>query len=122
MVVNIHPCDPGLIALEASLYMFTAFTIILVVYEALRNKRVRYTGTYLGGEPEDIVSNPTPSPANLYWGFIKKFAGSLYHALRDRMHTGSLQDWLLFMSSWYGLLLLLSIILTVVYVLEGAGK
>ncbi len=118
-VVELKYGDPGLVALAASLFMFTAFIIVLLIYEGLRNKKTRFTETYLGGEPEDIVSNPTPSPANLYWGFVRRFARVLYRAVRDRMHTGNLQDWLLFMTSWYGLLLLVSIILGAIYMVRG---
>jgi hypothetical protein len=83
---------------------------LIVVYYGLRSKRVRYTTTYLSGEPESAVSSISPSIASLYWGFMRRFAKTLYRHLVESVHTGSLHDWYRFLSSWLALLLLMSII------------
>jgi hypothetical protein len=107
--------DPGLLTVYATLYLTLTLLILLIIYRMIANRRFRVTTLYLSGEPEDVINTPTPSPANLYWGFIKRLARGLYTGIRDRMHTGNLQDWVRFMASWYGFLLLLSIILGIIY-------
>ncbi len=110
--------DPGTVALVLSLLMWVVFGVLAVIYLAVRNNRVRRTDVYLSGEPENIVDKPSPSPANLYWGFLKKFAYGLYKQLRDKVHTGNLQDWVNFMAGWYGLLLIIAIIVGIIYLLK----
>lgn len=115
-VYEIRYADPGLIALYLSLYMLTGFIILFIILLLVQSKKRRVTDMYLSGEPESVVKEPTPGPGNLYWGFMKRFAKRLYGYLLNRMHTGSLQDWVDFMFSWYGLLLIISIVLGIIYV------
>lgn len=111
--------DPGLTALYLSLYMITGFIVLGIILLFVQSKNRRATDMYLSSEPESIISELTPGPANLYWGFMKKFARRLYDYLLNRMHTGSLQDWVDFMFSWYGLLLIISMVLGIIYVVGG---
>lgn len=117
MILTMRFIDPGVLAVYLSIYMVLAFLSIAIIYFIVRTGRERITTTYLSGEPEDIVSNPTPSPSHLYWAIMSRFAAKLYDCLRERMHTGNLQDWIDFMASWYGLLLVLSIIIGLIYIL-----
>jgi hypothetical protein len=93
--------------------------LLIAIYYALRSRRIRSTSVYLSGEPESVVSSITPSIASLYWGFMKKFAKSLYKLLVERVHTGSLHDWFKFLSSWFSLLLIIAIIIFMIALLTG---
>lgn len=88
----------------------------LLIYYTLRSKRERVTEVYLAGEPESAVSMISPSIGALYWGFIRKFAKELYEDLVGELHTGSLHDWLKFISSWFGLLMLIAFITGIIIV------
>jgi hypothetical protein len=115
VVVNIELSDPGLVALYLSIYMFTGFALLALIFLVVRSRKRRVSTLYLSGEPEEVVREPFPGPAHFYWGFMKRFARRLYDYLLNRMHTGSLQDWVDYMFSWYGLLVLISIILGIIY-------
>ncbi len=115
-VIHLLFKDPGLVALYLTLYLIAFSSLLGIIFLAVASSRRRFTDTYLGGEPESVVDTTTPSPMNLYWGFIKRFGRGLYRSIRDRFHTGNLQDWISLMASWYGLLIILSIILGIIYV------
>lgn len=104
-------------------YTFIATALALVtgflIYYALRSKSERVTDVYLAGEPESVVSMISPSIGALYWGFVRKFAKRLYEDLVGKVHTGSLHDWLRFISSWFGLLMLIAIITGIIIILGG---
>lgn len=85
--------------------------VLTALYYSLKSKRTRVTPVYLSGEPESVVVLVTPSIASLYWGFMKKFAKSLYDVLVNKVHTGSLHDWYKFLTSWLSLLLILAILI-----------
>jgi len=93
--------------------------VAAVLYYVFKSKRSRETPVYLSGEGEDVVSMIVPSVASLYWGFMKRFAKSLYKALIEKVHTGSLHDWYKFISSWFGALLLISILVYLIYALPA---
>ncbi len=114
-MVDIEFSDPGLIALYLSIYMFTGFTLLVLIFLVVKSGKRRVSPIYLSGEPEEAVEEPLPGPAHFYWGFMRRFARRLYNYLLNRMHTGSLQDWIDYMFSWYGLLVLVSIILGIIY-------
>ncbi|MEM4481239.1 MAG: sodium:proton antiporter [Desulfurococcaceae archaeon] len=88
--------------------------LLIFMYYLLKGKRVRETPVYLSGEPEVVVSSTTPSVGSLYWGFIRKFAKSIYSALIEKIHTGSLHDWYRFISSWLSILIITAIVLSLV--------
>jgi len=98
-------------AIELLVLTFTAY----LCYIGLRSKRVRYTGVYLSGEGEEVVSELTPSVGGLYWAFIRQYARRIYKLILERVQTGSLSDWFYYISSWLGLLVLLSVILSLLY-------
>ncbi len=116
MVVRHVISDPGLVALYLTAYMLIALALLTIIFVAISSKKRRVTTIYLSGEPKDVIKEHVPAPGHLYWGFVKRFARRIYEYLIERMHTGNLQDWINFMASWYGLLLLLSIILGIIYV------
>ncbi|MCY0868172.1 MAG: sodium:proton antiporter [Desulfurococcus sp.] len=102
--------DPSL---AATLVMAGSGVILLVLsilYYTLKSRRVRVSEAYLSGEGEDVVGELSPGVGSLYFSFMKRFAGSLYKVLTERVQTGSLHDWFNFISSWLGLLVLLAIV------------
>jgi hypothetical protein len=109
-IVSIVRVEPWLAATIASGIAIGVSAVLTILYYSLKTKTNRVTDVYLSGEPENVVSMIMPSIAALYWGFIKRFAKSLYKALVDKVHTGSLHDWYKFISSWFALLILLAII------------
>jgi hypothetical protein len=93
--------------------------ITLLLYYMLKSRITRVSDVYLSGEPESVVSSISPSIASLYWGFIRRFARSIFNILVTKVHTGSLHDWYKFISSWYGILLLISIVVFTTLMLIG---
>ncbi|ADV65111.1 hypothetical protein [Desulfurococcus mucosus] len=83
------------------------------LYYLLKSKSIRVTGPYLSGEGEDVVGEISPGVGSLYYGFMRRFARSLYRLLTERIHTGSLHGWFMFISSWLGFLVLLTILVLV---------
>jgi hypothetical protein len=111
--------DPLETAILVFTSMFTSFLTLFLIYELLKSKRVRETKIYLSGEPEEIVREPSPSVGNLYWGFIKRFARSVFDTLINKVQTGSLHEWFNFISSWLGILIILAVLMSVLYLLAG---
>lgn len=109
--------DPGTLAVVVSLISIALFSMILVLYHTLKNKSERLTETYLCGESERAFSNLSPSVSSLYWGFMKKFTRKIYDALLNLIHTGNIQDWATFLTSWMGLLVLISILTFILHIL-----
>lgn len=105
-----HIFDPFQTVLYVTIATGIVLGALLIIYSLISSKRVRTTAVYLSGEGEEIVSQLTPSIASLYWGFVKRFARSLYRSLVETIHTGSLHDWFKFISSWLSILILVAIV------------
>ncbi len=116
-VIHLVFNDPGVLTIYLTLYLIAVSSLLGIIFLLVASRKRRITPVYLGGEPENVINTPTPSPMNLYWGFIKRFAKSLYVEIRDKTHTGNLQDWIKLMASWYGFLLLVSLVLGIIYVI-----
>jgi len=97
--------------------MSISFIALLLVYESLKSRVTRETQIYLSGEPEEVVKEASPSVGNLYWGFIKKFARSIFNTLINKVQTGSIHEWFSFISSWLGILILLAVLMSALYLL-----
>lgn len=111
--------DPFIAVSISSVAMCLVLLVAAILYYALKSRRSRETTVYLSGEPESTVSMITPSILALYWGFMKRFARALYKSLVEDVHTGSLHDWYRFISSWLGLLLVLSVLVYIAALLLG---
>jgi len=111
-IVYNSPID---LTIVLTISLFISLTVLGLIYWMIRPKARRVTSVYLSGEGEEVVESLSPSPVNLYWSFIKRFAKLLYDYLTRAMHTGSLMDWVSYMVSWYGLLILVSIIVLIGY-------
>ncbi|MET1160392.1 MAG: sodium:proton antiporter [Thermoprotei archaeon] len=107
--------NPVDITILATINLGVAMTILALVYYIIRPRSRRVTTVYLAGEGEEVVSSISPSPLNLYWFFIKRFAKRIYGYLVEAMHTGNLMDWVDYMVSWYGILILVSILTLIAY-------
>lgn len=103
-------------AVVASINLAVAMAVLGLIYYFIRPRSRRITEVYLAGEGEEIVSSISPSPLNLYWFFIKRFAKRIYDYLVGAMHTGNLMDWVSYMVSWYGLLILISVLAVIAYI------
>lgn len=114
IIIDFHE-NPELVATVLTFSMIFVFISSYLLYSIVSSKRKRITHIYLSGEPESVVKEFTPGSVNLYWAVIKRLVKDVYEYLVEDMHTGRLTDWAKFMASWYGLLLILSIILTMVY-------
>lgn len=115
MQIRIYATNPIELALTLSICFVTVIVTLAVLYLLIRPKNAgsRVTEIYLSGEGEEVVKSHTPSPINLYWSIMKRFLKSIYDALVMKMHTGNFMDWINFMSSWFGVLILISIAYTV---------
>lgn len=115
MQIRSYETNPIDITLTLSLSFITLLMVLTIIYLLVRPKNAgwRITGIYLSGEGEEVVKSHTPSPMNLYWSIMKRFFKSIYRALLERMHTGNFMDWINFMSSWFGVLILISIVFTI---------
>lgn len=111
--------NPYELVYATTLIMGFIAIVLTLLYYGLKSRGVRNTSVYLSGEPESVVSSITPSIASLYWGFMKKFAKSLYRILVEKIHTGSLHDWFKFLSSWFSVLLIIAIIVFILALLAG---
>ncbi len=94
--------------------------VLYLIFRAIEPKHSPRGGEavepYIGGEHPSILSKPIVPEPNLYWAFISRNLRGLYIFLKKEMHTGRLSDWIKYMSSWFGLLLLLSLA-TIIYML-----
>ncbi len=102
------------------------FLVALILYVILETVSMKYgvrsgdaVEPYIGGEHPSVLSRPYVSQSNLYWGFIRRHLSRTYGFLKENMHTGRLSDWVKYMSSWFGLLVLISLIVLVVIVVMG---
>ncbi|MFZ8782979.1 MAG: sodium:proton antiporter [Desulfurococcaceae archaeon] len=93
--------------------------VVTALYYSLKSRTTRISDVYLSGEPESVVSQLSVGVAALYWGFMKRFARVVFSTLTTRVHTGSLHDWYKFISSWFSLLLLISIVVFTVFLVIG---
>ena len=76
--------------------------IMLLTYLIVR-KRISQDGSgpYLCGEDsKDFSSTLSVGSLNFYWGSIASVLRKFYEVIRDKVHTGVLNDWLSFMSIW----------------------
>ncbi|OYT38475.1 MAG: sodium:proton antiporter [Desulfurococcales archaeon ex4484_58] len=108
-----NPID---LTIAVTINLVIALLVLTIIYWILKPGSRRVTTVYLAGEGEEIVSSFSPSPLNLYWGFIKRFAKTIYKYLLEAMHTGDIHDWISYMVSWYGILILASLIILITYI------
>ncbi|RLG83568.1 MAG: hypothetical protein DRO40_04280 [Thermoprotei archaeon] len=89
-------------------------TIVIAIYALLRAKYGRRGGEasemYIGGEHPSILSRPSAPTTGLYWGFVRAFAKKLYFYIRDIVHSGRLNEWAAYMSTWFGFLMITALL------------
>jgi phosphotransferase system glucose/maltose/N-acetylglucosamine-specific IIC component len=100
--------DPFMVALllTATTFLIGALVSLLVVL-VIKN-RIRVTTAYLCGESEEDFKNSlSPGSSVLFWGVPYIFR-KYYYVVRDKIHTGVLDDWFSLMTPF---LVILPIIL-----------
>ncbi len=117
-----YSLDPILLTLIFSGFMAFLALVTSIIFLILR-PRTRHSYSiesieiYLGGESPSILGRRTPPSSNLYWGFVLKYAYKVYYYLISKVHTGRLSDWIYYMSSWYGFLIVISFLLIIFYII-----
>ncbi|MCC6022270.1 MAG: hypothetical protein LM560_04005 [Desulfurococcaceae archaeon] len=91
--------------------------IILISYLIVRRESSSKSGleAYLCGESmDDFKNHISLGSSNLYWGSVSAVLKKFYDVLRDKIHTGILNDWLVFMSLWFFIAVIISFIVVFV--------
>ncbi len=102
--------------------VFTAL-IMWIIYTLVKSNPVKvseeFKEPYLAGEPPTTVSKIDIPSHTLFWGFIYGLSRKLYHYLRERMHSGVLNEWGEYMVAYLGLLSLIGFLFTALILLRG---
>ncbi|MEM0370973.1 MAG: hypothetical protein QXG46_05380 [Ignisphaera sp.] len=119
MMIQIWILDPVTLSIVVSGLMLFVALVIAIVISLFRGGKISTEGSemYIGGENEDVLKYRVPSVIALYWGIVKRAWRKAFEYLRDAVHTGVLNDWYGFMSSWLGFLLLIALIAILVYLI-----
>jgi len=91
--------------------------IILASYLVVRRKGSSKSGSepYLCGESmDDFKTFISVGSSNLYWGSVSAILKKFYEVLRDKIHTGVLNDWLVLMCLWFFIATITSLIVVFV--------
>ncbi len=72
---------------------------------------------YIGGEDEGILQRRVPSADAFYWGIVKRAWKDAFRILRDVIHSGRLNEWMGYMSMWFGFLVLVALLAVMVWAL-----
>lgn len=104
-------------SLTISAAMLLAALATILMY--LRSRRSG--GSSVGQEPylcgegfDDFRSNFSVGSINLFWGSTSATLKKFYYVLVERVHTGILNDWLVFIGLWFALAVVALFITTVV--------
>jgi hypothetical protein len=87
--------------------------IILTSYLMIRREGSSKSGLdpYLCGESiDDFKAYISVGSNNLYWGSVSATLKKFYEVLRDKLHTGVLNDWLVLMGLWFSTAIIISFI------------
>jgi len=102
-----------------------AFTALITwfIYSVVKsnptNVSEEFKEPYLAGEPTSTLSRIDAPSNTLFWGFIYGLSRKLYHYLRERMHSGILNEWGEYMSVYLGLLSLVGLLSMSLILLRG---
>lgn len=117
MVINLDGLDIIGLSLALTGIMLLATLIINTTVVVVRGRKISLEGDemYIGGESEVVLEHKIPSVLALYWGIVKRSWRKAFEILRDSIHTGVLNDWLGYMSMWFGLILFMALIVVAIY-------
>lgn len=104
------------IAVLASTSMLITALIIYLIYLSVRSSGGSEAGSepYLCGESvNDFRDSISVGSENLFWGSTSATLRKLYEVLRDRVHTGILNDWLTYMGIWFSIATMALFIVTI---------
>ncbi len=109
MMVSISNLD----LFQLTLILTTGMVMIVVIGIAIFSRLVKSSSEgnemYIGGEGEDILSLKVPSSEALYWGLVRRVLGNTYRIIRDVLHSGILNEWYVYMSLSFIVLLALAL-------------
>lgn len=98
---------------QSTLILTTGMVVIVLIGIAIFNRLVKSSSEgsemYIGGEGEDILSLKIPSSEALYWGLVRRVLGNTYRILRDIVHSGILNEWYVYMTLSFVVLLILAV-------------
>ncbi|MDW8044502.1 MAG: hypothetical protein RMJ31_01840 [Nitrososphaerota archaeon] len=96
--------------LEVSLAMLLPAIIVLILYltfrKSVQSSSEEKRSIFIGGEKLEPEGGFLP-PGGFYWALWNKTFSSTYRILREKIHTGVLNDWLFYMIIWFVILLIL---------------
>jgi MFS superfamily sulfate permease-like transporter len=118
--ISLNPIDLMLIS---SLLTGLVLAVVLAIFRALAKKEMSSSedafAMYIGGEHESILTLKYPITDALYWAALKRVFKNVYRYLVESLHTGSVFDWVKYMSMWYGFLMILAILIVMMYMVMG---
>ncbi len=98
---------------QATLILTTGMVIVVLIGIAIFSRLVKSSSEgsemYIGGEDEDVLSLKIPNSEALYWGLVRRVLGNTYRILRDIVHSGILNDWYIYMTLSFVVLLILAL-------------
>ncbi len=109
--------NPLELALMLSICAISVSMIVLAIARitCAGHRRGGYSeDMYLGGESSSSLRIRIPSVTAMYWGLISRAFKRTFSALRDKVHSGILNEWFYYMSIWFFLLTVIAIITIVV--------
>jgi len=119
-IISLNPIDLMLIS---SLSTGLVLAVVLAIFRALAKKEMSSSedafAMYIGGEHESILTLKYPTTDALYWAVLKRVFRNVYRYLVESLHTGSVLDWVKYMSMWYGFLMILAILIVMMYMVMG---
>jgi|UniRef100_A0A7J2U4M1 hypothetical protein len=115
--------NPITLMLLTSSFIAILIALITIIFKAVAKKEGSMSEDaivmYIGGEHESILTLKFPSSDALYWAVLKRVFRNVYNYLINSLHTGNVLDWLRYMSMWYGFLMTLAIMVSILVVLYG---
>ncbi len=109
--------DPITLALILSGVVVSIGGLIASSFIALSRRSGEADAMYIGGEDEGILQRRVPSADAFYWGIVKRAWRDAFRILRDVIHSGKLNEWMGYMSMWFGFLVLVALLAAMVWVL-----
>ena len=103
--------EPGLVIATLSISSLIIALIITLVVKALIRGRIAKTEMYIGGESEDVLSVKSYLSSGWYWAYVSRTMRKVVEVLRDKVHTGILNDWYIYVAFYLTILLVISLIL-----------
>ncbi len=109
--------DPITLAIILSGVVVGIGGLVASTFIALSRKSSEAEAMYIGGEDEEVLQRKVPSADAFYWGIVKRAWRDAFRILRDAVHSGKLNEWMGYMSMWFGFLVLVALLAATVWIL-----